>query len=130
MIISRSLLFAVLMTTPLMLQAHHSVALNFSNETMTLEGTISSVSWINPHSSFVLEVTNEDGTTEEWLVEMLARIALQRGGFDFDDLQVGTQIQLTGRIGHKERTLNFTQAILPNGKVVERNSPVSRPPTQ
>ena len=130
MMISRCLLFAVLVATPLMLQAHHSVALNFSNETMTLEGTISSVSWINPHSSFVLEVTNEDGTTEEWLVEMLARIALQRGGFDFDDLQVGTQIQLTGRIGHKERTLNFTQAILPNGKVVERNSPVSRPPTQ
>lgn len=126
----RGLLFAASLTIPYMLQAHHSVALNFSEETITLEGTIRSVSWINPHSSFVLEVTNEDGTREEWLVEMVARIALQRGGFDFDLMQEGTTIQLTGRVGYREHTLNFSEARLQNGQIVERVGPVSRPPTQ
>lgn len=126
----RGFLFAVLAAAPLMLQAHHSVALNFSEETISLEGTIRSVKWINPHSSFVLEVTNEDGTTEEWLVELLARIALERGGFDFDALQEGTQIQLTGRVGYRERTLNFSEATLPNGRILKRQGPVSRRPTR
>ena len=126
----RVLLFAALLAAPLMLHAHHSVALNFSEETMTLEGTISSVSWINPHASFVLEVTNEDGITEEWLVEMLARIALERGGFDFEAFQVGSEIELTGRVGYRERTLNFTQAKLPDGRIIERMGPVSIDPNQ
>ena len=121
----KGLLFGALFFVPLVLQAHHSVVLNFSDEVVTFEGTVVSVKWINPHGSFVLEVLNEDGIAEEWLVEMLARIALQRQGFDFDAIQEGEQIQLTGRVGHRERTLRFGEAVLPDGTVVRERSPVS-----
>ncbi len=118
MMMVRGLVVALLSATPLLLQAHHSVALNFSEEVMSLEGAVSGIRWVNPHASFVLEVTNDDGTTDKWLVELLARVALERRGFDFDALQEGTQIQLTGRVGYREHTLFFEEAVLPNGRIV------------
>ena len=120
----RTLLLGALIVMPLVPQAHHSTALNFSEEVVTFEGTVKSTKWINPHGSFVLEVIKEDGTTEEWLVEMLALIALQRQGFDFDAIQEGEQIQLSGRLGYRESTLRFGEAILPDGRVIKERSPV------
>lgn len=111
---------------PLAAQAHHSVALNFSQEQITLNGTVTSVRWINPHASFVLAVENDDGSTDEWLVEMLALIALQRQGFNFDALQEGMEIQMTGRVGYREFTLRFGEAITPDGTVVRERSPLGQ----
>ena len=95
----RRVLLAALSCTPVALNAHHSVALNFSQEEIVLDGTITELRWVNPHCTFVLAVENEAGGTDEWLVEMLARIALERQGFDFDWLEEGMDIQLTGRRG-------------------------------
>ena len=96
------LLATLLGGAPSALQAHHSVALNFTDDEITLQGTITSLRWVNPHCTFVLKVQNDTGGTEEWLVEMLARIALQRQGFDFDSLHEGMDIQLTGRLGYRD----------------------------
>jgi hypothetical protein len=111
---------------PLVGRAHHSVALNFSQDVITLNGTITELRWINPHASFVLAVENDDGGTDEWVVEMLAVIALQRQGFDFDALQEGMQIQMTGRVGYREHTLRFGEAITPDGTSVRERSPLSQ----
>ncbi len=105
--------------------AHHSTAFNYSEETVTLDGTISNLKWINPHASLVLVVTKEDGTIDEYLVEFLARIALERGGFDFDAFQNGMMINITGRIGFREGHLRFRQAILADGRVVRERSPTA-----
>lgn len=125
----RILLLALLSSASLQLQAHHSTAFNYGEERITVEGTISSVKWLNPHASFVLEVVGADGNTEKWLVELLARIALERQGFDFDAFQAGTRIQLTGRVGYREHTLRFGEAVLPDGRTIRERSP-SAPPTQ
>ena len=53
------------------LLAHHSVPVNYdSSRRITIEGTLTEIRWINPHSRFRLEVTKDDGSTEEWLAEM------------------------------------------------------------
>ena len=123
--IQRGLLVAILLAfAPAALQAHHSVALNFSDDEITLQGTIASLRWVNPHCTFVLQVDNDAGDTEEWLVEMLARIALERGGFDFDWLHDGMAIQLTGRLGYRENNLLFVEAVRPDGSVVRQRSPL------
>ena len=106
-----------------MLRAHHSNALNFTDEVMSVEGTIRSLRWVNPHATFVLEVANDDGATEEWRVEMLAKIALERLEFDFDALQEGARIRLTGRVGYRENTLNFSEAVLADGRIVRQRRP-------
>ena len=118
------LLAALLAGAPSALQAHHSVALNFTDDEITLQGTITSLRWVNPHCTFVLEVQNDSGGTEEWLVEMLARIALERQGFDFDSLHEGMDIQLTGRLGYRDYNLRFVEAVRPDGGIVRERSPI------
>ena len=120
----RNLVLIILFSAPAFLCAHHSVALVFSQERIILEGSIKELKWINPHSSFVLEITKEDGTKEEWLVELLARIALERGGWNLDELQNGWNITLTGRIGHRDRTLRFVEARLLDGRTLRERSPL------
>ena len=119
----RIVLLAALSCAPVALYAHHSVALNFTQEEIVLDGTITELRWVNPHCTFVLAVENEAGGTDEWLVEMLARIALERQGFDFDWLEEGMNIQLTGRVGYRERNLRFVEAVRPDGEIVRERDP-------
>lgn len=121
--LQQSLICVFLLSVPLAVNAHHSTAFNFSDETITLEGTITEVKWVNPHGSFVLEITNADGTTEEWLVEFLARIALERQGFDFDSLQNGVAVKLTARVGFREGHLRFREAELEDGRIIRERNP-------
>ena len=76
------------------------------------------MSWRNPHCSFVLEATDEHGAKEEWLVEMLAKIALERNGFDFDALPVHAHLTVTGLKGRREHTIFFRAAEFPDGRVL------------
>jgi hypothetical protein len=123
MLLLRNFTCALLLSAPLAVNAHHSTVFNYSEETITLEGTVTEVKWVNPHGSLVLEVVNEDGTTDEWLVEFLARIALERQGFDFDSLQNGVAVKLTGRIGFREAHLNFREAELEDGRIIRQRDP-------
>ena len=103
---------------------HHSTALNFSQETITLRGRILSTEWVNPHCRFTLEVVDENGDTEEWLVEMLARIAFERQGFDFEALEVGMVVEVTGRLGYDINNMYFRQAVLPDGRTLVAPGPL------
>ncbi len=123
MLLLRNFTCAFLLTAPLAVNAHHSTAFNYSEETITLEGTITEVKWVNPHGTLVLVVTNTDGTTDEWLVEFLARIALERQGFDFEPLQNGVAVKLTGRVGFRDGFLRFREAELENGRIIRERNP-------
>ena len=112
------LLIILYSISPAFVAAHHSKALHFTDQLVTLEGTIRSTKWINPHASFVLETKNQDGEIEEWLIELLATIALRRGGFDFDAMTEGTEITLTGFLGREEKMIDMTEAILPDGRLI------------
>jgi Family of unknown function (DUF6152) len=118
MINVKRFVFGILAVIPIVATAHHSRTLNYTEDLMSLEGDVKSISWRNPHCSFVLETTGENGVKEEWLVEMLAKIALDRNGFDFSALQAGAHVTVTGFKGRRERTLFFRMAKLPNGEVV------------
>ena len=121
--LQKSLICVFLLSVPLAVNAHHSTAFNYSDETITLEGTVTEVKWVNPHGSFVLEVTNADGATEKWVIEFLARIALERQGFDFEALQNGVAVKLTGRVGFREGYLRFREAELEDGRIIRERNP-------
>ena len=118
----RTLIWAVPLLIPMCVAAHHSTARTFSQEVVTLEGTISDLRWENPHASFVL-VVNDDGTEASWLVELIAQAALERAGFDFDLLQEGMTITLTGRVGYEPGNLLFGEAVLADGRIVRERDP-------
>ncbi|MBI79347.1 MAG: DUF6152 family protein [Pseudomonadota bacterium] len=118
---TRGMIFFILFL-PFLVSAHHSVALNFTQEVVAIEGKIKDIKWINPHASFILETRNQSGEVEEWLIELLAVIALRRSGFNFDALTDGTYIKLTGRNGIKPYTMRFGEAILSDGTSITENA--------
>jgi hypothetical protein len=77
--------------------AHHAFSAEFdANSPVQLKGTVTKMEWINPHSWIHIDVVNEAGETEAWMVEGGAPNAILRRGFDADSLKAGTVILVEG----------------------------------
>jgi hypothetical protein len=111
-----SLLVAlVAMAAPV--RAHHSVPVNFDqSKEITITGKLTEAKWINPHSRFRLEVTQDDGKSVEWLVEMGAVNTMRRAGFEIEKFMVGDTLTIIGWPGRdRERTMLLRTAVLKDG---------------
>jgi hypothetical protein len=77
--------------------AHHAFSAEFdANAPVEFKGTVTKMEWINPHSWIHVEVVNDDGDVEEWMVEGGAPNAILRRGFTADSLKAGTVIVVEG----------------------------------
>jgi Family of unknown function (DUF6152) len=77
--------------------AHHSFAAEFDiNKPVKLEGTVTSMEWINPHSWIHIDVKGPDGKTVNWMVEGGSPNILLRRGFTKKSLEPGTVIVVDG----------------------------------
>jgi len=77
--------------------AHHSFSSEFdSTKPVTLRGTVTRMEWINPHSWLHLDVTNEDGIVESWMVEAGPAGVLVRRGWTKDSIQPGIEVLVEG----------------------------------
>jgi hypothetical protein len=77
--------------------AHHSFAAEFDvTKPVKLEGTVTKMEWINPHSWIHIDVKNSDGTVTSWMIEGGSPNALLRRGFTKHSLETGTQIVVEG----------------------------------
>lgn len=77
--------------------AHHAFSAEFdANAPVELKGTVTRMEWINPHSWIHIDVVNEDGEVEAWMVEGGAPNAILRRGFTADSLAPGTVILVEG----------------------------------
>jgi hypothetical protein len=79
--------------------AHHSDSLYFIDDrsadggAIRIEGTISRVRWINPHSEFFVEVPSASGGEPAvWAIETDSVNQLRGLGWDDDTLQVGDKV--------------------------------------
>lgn len=77
--------------------AHHSFAV-FFDETrpMTIEGTVKSFRFTNPHGTIVLEVPQGAGPPREYRVETNAPAVLQRRGWTRSSLKAGDRVTIAG----------------------------------
>jgi len=77
--------------------AHHSFAAEFDiSKPVKLEGTVTSMEWINPHSWIHLDVKGPDGKVVSWMVEGGSPNILLRRGFTKKSLEPGTVIVVDG----------------------------------
>jgi hypothetical protein len=66
--------------------AHHSFAAEFdSNKSLTLEGVITKVDWINPHSWWHVDVTDPSGEVEHWDIQSESPVNLHKAGMTRDN---------------------------------------------
>jgi hypothetical protein len=66
--------------------AHHSFAAEFdSTKPVTIKGVITQLDWINPHCFWHVDVTNDNGEVEHWMIQGEAPGALHRAGITRDN---------------------------------------------
>ena len=103
--ISRLVLTGVALFAVPAVHAHHAFGAEFDpNRPLVLRGPITKVQWVNPHAWIHLEVTNKDGTKENWMVEGGTPNTLLRRGLTKQTLQIGTVIVVDG-YQSKDRSL-------------------------
>ena len=111
------LLIAVLLSAPFLISAHHSTAANFTQEIISVEGTIERVRFQNPHSSVLIKNTDDQGEETFWLIESVGRTTLERQGVSFDILEVGSVVKASGRKGRREFTMYLRDKEFEDGAV-------------
>src|ERR1700745_3795836 len=75
--------------------AHHSQAQFDVTKTITLEGTLTAVSWSNPHSFFFLNgkmVDDKDSAVQRWAIEGPSPLSMERYGWTKETAKPGTKI--------------------------------------
>jgi hypothetical protein len=77
--------------------AHHSFAAEFDiDKPIQLQGKVTQVEFMNPHSWIHIEVTNTKGEAEQWEIEGGTPNTLFRKGINQDTLAIGTEIVVEG----------------------------------
>ena len=77
--------------------AHHGFAA-YTNETRTVQATITSFRFVNPHVQLYFDVENETGEVEHWQAELTAPNKLSRGGWTKSTFKPGDEVQITGQV--------------------------------
>jgi Family of unknown function (DUF6152) len=74
--------------------AHHSFAMFDQSKKVTLQGTVRDFRWTNPHVFIRLLVKTENGSEEEWSIEMTSPEHLVRLGWRPRTLKPGDKVTL------------------------------------
>jgi hypothetical protein len=71
---------------------HHSGAMFDSGREQTIKGTITEFNWVNPHSSFKVDVPDAAGKPEIWAIEMNSPQNLIRTGWKRTSIKPGDKV--------------------------------------
>ena len=70
--------------------AHHAFAAEFdADKPVKLTGAVTKVEWMNPHTWFYIDVTDEAGKVTNWGLEMGSPNGLMRAGWTRNSMKVG-----------------------------------------
>ena len=99
--------------------AHHSPVMFDRSKKQTITGTVKEFSWVNPHASIQLEVTNAQGGTDVWGVEMNSPNNLVKQGWKSTLLKGGDKVSIViNPLRTGEHGGAFVSIKLPDGRVL------------
>ena len=109
-----------LLVTGMPAGAHHAFSAEYeATSPITVDGTVTEVEWVNPHSWIHIDVKGPDGKVVQWMVETGAPNAMFRRGFNKKSLLPGTEIHVTGyRAKNGSNTMNGQNVVLPGGQTL------------
>ena len=96
-IVAAGLCVAALPVSAPLLFAHHGTAEYDNTKTISLQGTVTSLQYLNPHALILFTVKDDKGKTTEWTAELQSPNLLSRRGWSRSTLKPGDQIIVTGR---------------------------------
>lgn len=97
--------------------AHHGFATHYDPEqSIIVEGTITRLEFVNPHSFVYIETEDEAGNIVERWCEMQGRSMLQRKGLNEDSFAIGSRIYVRGFQARRDPLgCEFGAGVLPDG---------------
>ena len=127
MIRNRSVFLAIVAATagfqllPVSAGAHHSTA-PFYDQTRTVEirGVVTKWTFVNPHPFLYVDVTDEQGGTQEWVIEFSGPVRLQKMGWSAEFFKPGETITATGHPPKAEGTYGmfYPEIVREDGSVI------------
>ena len=100
--------------------AHHAVNAQFDvSKEVELTGRLAEVHNINPHSRWVMNVTNAQGQVEKWTFEGASPAVLRRSGIRVrDDMKVGNTYTFHFNPPRANQKMGYLRAMTINGRKV------------
>ena len=98
--------------------AHHAFAAEYdAKKLVTVSGTVTGLTWSNPHAWLLVEGKDETGKDGEWKFEMGSPNGLISRGWKKAELTKGDQVTVDGYASkHTSNTANARMVVLPDGR--------------
>src|SRR5438876_7298569 len=74
--------------------AHHSFTMFDMTKRITVNGTVTSFEWTNPHAYIEIDAVDEAGAVKHWSIELGSPSILQQAGWKFSSLKKGDKTTL------------------------------------
>jgi hypothetical protein len=72
--------------------AHHGTSGYDMEKVITLNGTVASFNWSNPHCLIHIDVKDSKGDAKDWIIELAAPTLMTRNGWTKDSLKPGDEV--------------------------------------
>ena len=112
----QALMLVVGLLSAPVLSAHHSWPISRS-KLVTVKGTVTAFSWMNPHPMISLDVRAENGQIEKWSVGGPAIIRMEANGWTKTTVKAGDMITGIGyQFADGQKILRLERVVLADGK--------------
>jgi hypothetical protein len=85
-----SVAYFLLVSSPV--SAHHGTSGYDMEKVITLNGTVTTFNWSNPHCLVHIDVKDSKGEAKDWIVELAAPTLMTRNGWTKDSLKPGDEV--------------------------------------
>jgi|SRR5579864_1438669 len=97
--------------------AHHGSSNYDMSKSVSVKGKVTQFDFINPHSAIHLEVKNDKGNVEQWLIEADSPNNLARTGWTRDSIKPGDLVTIVGnRLKDSAKVMRLQKVIFADGK--------------
>lgn len=105
--------------------AHHSPAVFDQTREIELTGVVTEFKWANPHSWIHMDVKNDDGSVDNWSIEMNPPTYLVRGGWRSNTIGPGDVVTVRANpLRTNEKSAKFVSITLSDGRVLGEQAAV------
>ena len=102
--------------------AHHGDAAYETAKTISVKGTVTSYSFINPHVQIFIEAKTDKGELEKWQGELNSPNLLAHRGWSRTTMKTGDEVTLVGYPAKNGvKSLRLQKVLGPDGKVLGEN---------